>query len=128
MQRPLGPSDLDCPDWLEAMSKVCHKCPLWMPVELQNGAIEWRCAKLVSAQAGVATVQRIEARLDELVKEVNELRNETKKSHDHNIAVGAMAVQRARDAVKETILDVAGIERGGSLEAMPSQEQKAIAQ
>jgi hypothetical protein len=34
--------------------------------------------------------------------EVNHLRNEFKTSHDANIAMGAIAVQRAGDAVRET--------------------------
>ena len=38
-QIPRGPDNLFCPDWKKPMSKVCHTCPLWMklPVQDANG-------------------------------------------------------------------------------------------
>lgn len=47
-QIPHGRDDLDCPFHRKAMSKVCHKCPLWVQVkgqDPQGGDVdEWRCA------------------------------------------------------------------------------------
>jgi hypothetical protein len=106
MDRPKGPDGLYCHRWLKPMVKVCHTCPLWMPVSVKSGNVireEWRCADLVTAQAGLVVAERLEARMDELVKEMNALRNETKTSHDHNIAMGAIAVQRANQAIREAI-------------------------
>jgi hypothetical protein len=118
-QIPRGPENQFCPDWKKVMSKVCHTCPLWMSVDVtvdNKNISEWRCAKLVTAQATVIQASLLNARMDELVKEVNALRNETKKSHDNNVAIGAIAVQRAVGAVKETIHEAVGLSRnGGSL-------------
>jgi hypothetical protein len=114
-QIPHGPADKFCPDWKKAMSKVCHTCPLWMPVDLKvNGkdVTDWRCAKLVSAQAALVSVTRLEARMEEIVKEVNELRNETKKAHDSNVTIGAIAVHQAKEAVKGAFQEALGIGDG----------------
>lgn len=104
------------------MDRVCHTCPLWMPVTLRTGDVvreEWRCADLVTAQAGLVVAERLEARLDELCKEVNALRNETKISHDHNVAMGAIAVQRAKTAIHEVF-------QGVNHEPLPVSEAKAL--
>lgn len=49
MQKPLGPKDMDCPQWRKPMSKVCHKCPNWIKLagkHPQTGVDidEWMCA------------------------------------------------------------------------------------
>lgn len=38
--------------------------------------------------------------------EMNALRNEFKTAHDANLALGAIAVQRSKDAIKEAVRDV----------------------
>lgn len=107
-QTPRGPEDKVCPELNKAMSKVCHSCPLWMPVEIGSPAtVEWRCAKVVAAQAALVNAERLEARMTELVTELGALRNEMKVSHDHNVALGAMAVQRSKEAVKSALNEIA---------------------
>lgn len=49
MQRPLGPKDMVCPLHNKYMVKVCHTCPLWVPVPFVNNATgeessEWGCS------------------------------------------------------------------------------------
>ena len=48
-QVPHGPDHLDCPKWLEPMSKVCHKCPWWTMLRGVNSNTgesvdRWDCA------------------------------------------------------------------------------------
>lgn len=48
-QKPLGPSDLECPFHRKLMNKVCHKCPLWVKLQGKNpqtgGLVdEWDCS------------------------------------------------------------------------------------
>ena len=100
--KPHGPSDQYCPDWRKPMSRVCHTCPLWIEVKAA-GVPEWRCAKVVNAQGGLQLADVLVGGLAEVVQELNALRNETKVSHDHNVALGAIAVQRARETIRDTI-------------------------
>lgn len=115
-QIPRGPENLFCPDWRKPMSKVCHTCPLWMklPINDTNGTPidDWRCAKVWSALLQFHQCQETFS----VSTEINQLRNETKKAHDETIAVGAIAVQRASDAVRATITQMSGFkDEGGPL-------------
>jgi hypothetical protein len=47
--KPKGPEDLNCPQWLKPMSKVCHSCAWWTPVSTTDPATgktieDWACA------------------------------------------------------------------------------------
>lgn len=111
-QVPHGPEDLNCPKWLEPMSKVCHKCPLWVKMEMahpqEKGVTldEWNCAMAWQPQLLVSINNNLITKIDALQVELNELRNETKTSHDHNVAMGAIATQRATDAVRTAFGEV----------------------
>jgi hypothetical protein len=118
-QKPLGPADMVCPMHRKAMNKVCHKCPLW--ILLPNEQNTWQCAFVWAPQLAFRNAQETFA----VGKEMNELRNETKASRDHNVAMGAIAVQRATDAVRSTIAEVV---EGKYRPALPLHEadQKAL--
>lgn len=106
-QIPRGPEGMKCPDWKKPMSKVCHTCPLWMKIPVTdpktNAEIDdWKCGKVWAvllqfhACKEAATVST----------ELNELRNETKQSHDHNLAMGAIAINRAAEATRSVLKEI----------------------
>jgi hypothetical protein len=103
-QVPRGDEGMICPDFQQPMSEVCHKCPLWMKLPVKDPTTntdidEWKCAKIWSV-----LLQFHNCRETMMVsKEVNVLRNETKKAHDEHLAMGAAAVHQARQAVREAI-------------------------
>jgi hypothetical protein len=99
-QIPHGPAHIDCPQHRKPMSKVCHRCHWWMTIPNKDN--EWRCAMVWQALLAFENAKETFA----VGKEVGELRNETKTSHDNNVAMGAIAVQRATDAVRSTISEV----------------------
>lgn len=88
------------------MSKVCHTCPLWMKLPVLddkgNPLDEWKCGKVWDTILKFKLCQETLS----VSKEVNELRNETKKSHDSNVAIGAIATHRATEAVRSVIGEV----------------------
>jgi hypothetical protein len=83
-------------------SEACQrwvKLP-WKDHPLQGGAIDvWNC---IDDHVFMQTidVQR-QANLSAL--EMNAMRNEFKESHDANIALGAMAVQRSKETIRDVI-------------------------
>lgn len=99
-QIPRGDENLVCPLHKETMDKVCHKCPLWML--LPNEDQQWNCALVWGPMMAFQNAKEAFA----LGKEMNELRNETKQSHEHNVAMGAIAVQRATEAVKSAFTEI----------------------
>lgn len=54
--------------------------------------------------------------------ELNVLRNETVKAHSESMTMSAVAVQRAKDAIRETVLEAAGATRLASDAAIPLLE------
>lgn len=78
MQKPMGPEDLDCPWWKEAMSKRCHKCPMWTQIRgtnPQTGADvdTWNCALAMMPMIGLEIAHRVQqgtASVDEVRKEI----------------------------------------------------------
>lgn len=108
MQVPRGPEDMNCPKWLSPMSEVCHKCPLWAKVRMVDHQTkeeidEWRCALAWQPAISVAILNKIDERLQGVEIELNALRNETKAAHDDQLTLGAIAVQRSREAITEVI-------------------------
>ena len=109
---PHGPENLVCPLHKKAMSKVCHTCPMWISVRGKNPQTgedidDWNCALAWSAILSVQTAK--EAHM--VSCEVNAMRNETKKAHDEHLTMATIAVQRATNAVDETISKYAGQSR-----------------
>jgi hypothetical protein len=100
-QIPRGDEGLICPLHKAPMEDVCHKCPFWMSIP-NNDEHGWKCAFVWMPLMAFTQAKELFA----VGKEVNELRNETKTSHDHNVAMGAIAAQRAADAVRSTIAEV----------------------
>lgn len=111
-QIPRGPEDKQCPKWLSPMSEVCHKCPLWVKMQMthphdpKTTIDEWNCALAWQPLLLAAINNQIAGQLISLQKEVNELRNETKKAHDEQMTMGAIAVQKASEAVRSTVGDI----------------------
>lgn len=102
MQVPRGPEDMNCPDWQKPMSEVCHKCPLWAKVTTTDNQTgqnidEWNCAKAWTVILQIRAIHE----LNGASKEINALRNETKVSHDANLTMAAIAVERSRNAVAD---------------------------
>jgi len=100
-QTPRGSADMNCPLHKLPMEDVCHKCPWWLHVP-NVGTDDWQCAITWLPMIGFQQSQVAFA----VSKEINELRNETKKHQDESIAMSAVVVQRARDAVRDAALEV----------------------
>lgn len=104
-------------DTLPDEKRKCHRCSFdkscrelvlsgacqrWKRYEMKQHPLEgethkeWNCIDDHMFVATVVTgLQTFSATV-----EMNELRNEFKTSHDANVTMGAIAVQRSRDAVK----------------------------
>lgn len=124
-QIPLGPAHLKCPHLNKPMIKVCHTCPFWMKLQINdangNPIDEWKCKEVWDTLLAYKMCQETSA----VGVEVNELRNETKKAHDESVTMAAIATQRASDAVRSTVQHLAGIKSEGG--AIPLVEMKSLA-
>jgi len=110
---PRGPEGLDCPLTLshplgaKPMSKVCHKCPLWMHIRGKNPNTgeeidRWSCAL---AQLPVMMVEQAQAtRFAEGA--INELRKEQDAKHEEAKKYTAASI-RATQKVAEAIISTA---------------------
>lgn len=106
---PHGPDGLDCPFSLanplgpKAMSKTCHKCPLWMHIRGKNPNTgeeinRWSCAL---AQLPIMMVEQAQAtRFAEGA--INELRKEQDAKHEEAKKYTAATI-RATQKVAEAI-------------------------
>lgn len=76
-QVPLGDPYLICPMHKQPMSKVCHKCPLWVRVQGKNPQSEeffdkWDCAWAWMPVLSLETSQRV----TQVTAATNSFRNE----------------------------------------------------
>ena len=89
MEKPKGPTDMDCMFWQKPMSDVCHKCPMWTMVERTDpdGYKErnWSCGFAFMVPILTETLQ--EAASSSI--EINKLRNSV-------VGVGTGMMQLAR--------------------------------
>lgn len=110
-QVPRGPEDKNCPTWLSAMSEVCHKCPLWVKMQMADPhdpkatIDEWNCSHAWQPLLLAAINNQVAGQMLALQREVNELRNETKKAADETVALGSIAIRSATVAVRDALSD-----------------------
>lgn len=118
--RPKGPEDLTCPLLEQPMSEVCHKCPLWTPVDInakdpQTGekiTAEWRCALAWLPVVGLIQAQETHKAQADL----NTMRNEF-----HTFAKALMVMTSTLAEVHQTLLETPAT--GGDLLTLaPVQE------
>jgi len=69
------------------------------------GTDDWQCAVTWLPMIGFQQAREAFA----VSKEVNEMRNETKKHQDEALAMAAIAVQRSNETVRSAIRDAAGL-------------------
>lgn len=98
LERPKGPTDLDCPFHQKAMSKVCHKCPMWTMVERthkdgekQYQEKQWSCAFAWLAPISIELLQETTSASTEM----NKLRNLVS-----NVGTGLMQLARRGQDMK----------------------------
>lgn len=105
-QVPRGPEDMDCPWHRKSMDKVCHKCPMWVKISIEQhpqnnkeGVDDWNC----SLAWGPIMAVKMSNHLVQVGSEMHEMRNEVKKAQDEQVAMAAIAVQRSRDVLVDSM-------------------------
>lgn len=108
-QVPRGPEDKNCPTWLSAMSEVCHKCPLWVKMQMadphdpKQTVDEWNCSHAWQPLLLAAINNQIVGQMLALQREVHEMRTEAKKASDENVALGSIAIRSTTAAICDAL-------------------------
>lgn len=105
-QIPRGDENLICPLHKKSMDLVCHKCPWWLQVRGRNPnngeeVDHWNCSIAFLPLLQIDTSNHVR----QADATIQAMRNEAKEAHDQNITIGAIAVQRSRDAVRDTFVE-----------------------
>lgn len=94
-----GRSDLYCPLWRKAMSKVCHTCPWWAQYRGTNPNTgeeidEWRCGVAMTPVAILSLAQKT----NEMGAAVESARNESVKAHQQDMQLQVALINEVRSS------------------------------
>ena len=89
-QRPRGREDMDCPFHKKPMSKVCHKCPMWLQIRGANPQSgdemedEWICGFVAGPMMQMETIKQLRvnvAKADKLHTAIDEFHKNMAKQN-----------------------------------------------